>query len=53
MVCGFDIIKIIPKFLPFSAESKVPKASFLIKLYLLSPWKPFAGQMLFVAKKIK
>ena len=50
-VSGFNIEKIIPKFLPFSTESKIPKISFLTKIYLISPFKPFAGQMLFVAKK--
>lgn len=49
--CGFDVILLKPKFLPFSTHSKLPKATFLLKLYLLSPWKPFAGQMLIVSKK--
>lgn len=48
---GFEVEKLIPKFLPFSAESKLPKSNLLLRLYLLSPWKPFAGQMLVVARK--
>ncbi len=48
---GFMIEKIMPKFLPFSAESRLPKSSLLLRLYLMSPWKPFAGQMLIVARK--
>ncbi len=48
---GFKVEKIMPKFLPFSAESKLPKSIWLLKLYLMLPWKPFAGQMLVVARK--
>jgi len=49
--CGFEIKKIFPKFLPFSTESKLPKNTWLIRIYLMSPWKPFAGQMLVIARK--
>jgi len=49
---GFRVEKIMPKFLPFSVESTLPKSSLLVRLYLISPWKPFAGQMLVVARKI-
>jgi len=48
---GFSIERIFPKFLPFSADSKLPKSGLLIRLYLKSPWKPFAGQMLVIARK--
>lgn len=48
---GFKIIKIIPKFLPFSLNSKFPVMPFLIKLYLYSPIKPFGGQFLIIAEK--
>ena len=50
----FEIIKKIPKFLPFSLQSRpsiIPVFPLLIRAYLHSPWKPFAGQMLFVARK--
>jgi ubiquinone/menaquinone biosynthesis C-methylase UbiE len=49
--CGFRVEKIMPKFLPFSAESKLPTSGLWLRLYLMSPWKPFAGQMLIVARK--
>ena len=52
-VAGFKVEKIMPKFLPFSAESKLPASGLLLRLYLMSPWKPFAGQMLIVARKQK
>lgn len=50
---GFTITKFIPKFLPFSVASILPVSPLLIKLYLLSPIKPFAGQMLCIATKQK
>lgn len=48
--CGFEIAAVQPRFLPFSMQSRVPKAPFLVRLYLHSPVKPFAGQMLVVAQ---
>lgn len=45
-VHGFQILESIPGFLPFSIKSsKAPVRPWLIKLYLASPWKPFAKQM--------
>lgn len=49
------IVKYWKKFLPFSLKSRpsiIPVFPFLIRAYLHSPIKPFAGQMLFVSKKI-
>ena len=46
---GFTIQDLKPRFLPFSMKSKFPKISWLVRLYLHSPIKPFAGQMLVVA----
>jgi SAM-dependent methyltransferase len=49
---GFEIDFCAPKFLPYSMrEARVPISPFLIKLYLNSPIKPRAGQMLIVARK--
>jgi hypothetical protein len=48
---GFSIICCKPRFIPFSIKSRLPKARPLIWLYLRSPIKPFAGQMLIIAKK--
>ena len=43
---GYRIISCTPGFLPFSLKSRFPVAAWLVRLYLLLPWKPFAKQML-------
>ena len=51
---GFEIELAMPRFLPFSLKSRpsiIPVLPIIIRAYLNSPVKPFAGQMLFVAKK--
>jgi ubiquinone/menaquinone biosynthesis C-methylase UbiE len=48
---GFETIKIIPKFLPFSLKSRLPKSYLLTKLYLYSFYKPMAKQMLLILRK--
>lgn len=48
---GFMIVQSVPRFLPFSIKaSKGPVRPWLIKLYLASPWKPLAKQMLIRAR---
>lgn len=49
----FEIVKKMPRFLPFSLKSRpsiIPIHPIIIRTYLNSPIKPFAGQMLFVTK---
>lgn len=43
---GYVILECRPGFLPFSIVSRLPVNRQLIRLYLWSPWKPFAKQML-------
>ena len=48
----FRIVRAWPKFLPFSLGSRprlLPISPLVIRAYLHSPWRPLAGQMLFVA----
>lgn len=50
---GFKIIRQEPRFLPFSMKSRsrfLPVSSWLVRLYLSLPWRPLAGQMLFIAE---
>lgn len=49
---GYEIEKCIPRFVPFSMKSRLPKSYFLTKLFVNSPIRPTAKQMLVVAKKV-
>lgn len=49
---GLRIERVEPKFLPYSMrESRLPTMPWLIRAYLRSPIRPWAGQMLVVAGK--
>ena len=49
---GFSIDLVQPRFMPYSMRnSRLPITSWLVTLYLKSPLKPMAGQMLVVATK--
>lgn len=50
---GFTVLRMMPRFLPFSIKARGPKWPWLLRLYLASPWRPFAGQMFVVARKTK
>jgi SAM-dependent methyltransferase len=45
---GFSALNVIPRFLPFSLKSRLPKSYWLTKFYLLSFYRPMAKQMLLV-----
>lgn len=45
------ICRLVPGFLPFSMNGRLPKSGILTWLYLISPWKPLAAQMYVVAEK--
>jgi hypothetical protein len=46
---GYTIRACHPRFMPLSVKSRLPVHPFLIRLYLMSPWKPMGGQMLVLA----
>lgn len=51
---GFTIELSRPRFLPFSLRSRpslIPAHPLIVRAYIHAPWKPFAGQMLIVARK--
>ena len=49
---GFRIIDVQPRFVPYSMQGvRIPIAAWLVKAYLMSPFKPAAGQMLVIAQK--
>jgi SAM-dependent methyltransferase len=47
---GFEVIDLRARFLPLTIKSRLPVSSFLIRLYLLSPWKVMGKQMLIRAR---
>ena len=48
---GFKVVHSVPRFMPFSIKSSLPVWPWLIRLYLMSPFKPLAGQMLVSATR--
>jgi SAM-dependent methyltransferase len=50
---GFNVIRNIPRFLPYTMKSKVPSAALLVKIYLKLPfaWPIFGKQFLVIAEK--
>jgi SAM-dependent methyltransferase len=47
---GFELVEVQGRFIPYSFKSRFPKSAFLTELYLKLPWRPFAGNMLVVAR---
>ena len=47
---GFTPTKIVPKFLPLTLKSRLPKSYILTKIYLHSPFRPMGKQMLLIFK---
>lgn len=50
---GYRILECRRALLPFSIKSKLPVSPMLIRLYLLSPWKPAAKQMFIRAQPVQ
>ncbi|MFN8938858.1 MAG: class I SAM-dependent methyltransferase [Acidobacteriota bacterium] len=48
---GFHLLRVEGRFTPFSMKSRIPVAEWLIRLYLVLPWRPLAGQFLIVAER--
>ena len=46
---GFRVVRCVPRFLPLTLISRMPVHPLLIRLYLMSPFKPMAKQMLISA----
>ena len=50
---GYGIERVERRFLPFSFKSRLPRSYWLTRLYLTLPWRPLAGQMLVVGRKLE
>ena len=48
---GWTLERVHARYMPFSVKSSIPVSRLLIRCYLASPIKPFAGQMMIVAHK--
>jgi SAM-dependent methyltransferase len=53
-LAGFDVERVIPRFLPYTTKSRIPQTAFLIKAYLKLPlaWKVIGKQCLVIGKKV-
>jgi len=51
---GFEVEKVLSRFLPYTTKNNTPKWPFLIHAYLLLPiaWKILGRQMFIIGKKI-
>jgi SAM-dependent methyltransferase len=49
---GLEPVEVVPRFLPFSVDSRLPAWPWLLALYLKLPYRPAAGQMLVVAERV-
>ena len=45
------VTRVVPRLLPFSFKSLLPRSYWLTKIYLQLPWRPMAKQMLAVAQR--
>jgi SAM-dependent methyltransferase len=48
---GYAIVRVEPRFMPFTLKSRLGGLSRAIPFYLRLPWRPFAGQMLVIARR--
>jgi ubiquinone/menaquinone biosynthesis C-methylase UbiE len=50
---GFELERVIPRFLPFTTKSAIPQHPLLVRAYLAFPpiWRVMGGQFLIVARK--
>lgn len=52
-LCGFEVERVVPRFLPYTVKQRVPRWPGLVRLYLRLPflWRLFGRQMLLVARR--
>ena len=49
---GYEVLSVVPRFLPLTVKSRLPVSPWLIRAYLASPIKLFGKQMLITARPI-
>lgn len=52
---GFEVERLIPRFLPYTTKSRLPRARWLVRLYLRTPlaWRVLGKQTLLVARAVQ
>lgn len=52
-ISGFEIVRVVPQFLPYTMQAKLPPLPIFVRLYLLLPlaWPIFGKQFLVIARK--
>lgn len=53
VLAGFELTKVVPRFLPYTVRSRLPRSTSLVHAYLRLPllWPLFGRQMLLVARR--
>lgn len=49
--CGYEVLRVEPRFLPLTLKSRLRHGHMLTPLYLKLPYRPFASQMLVIARR--
>jgi SAM-dependent methyltransferase len=50
---GYEVIELLPRFLPLTVKSRLPASAGLVGAYLASPIKPFGKQMMVRARPVR
>ncbi len=50
-VSGFDVVRCEPRFLPLTLKSRLRHGYRFVPMYLRSPFRPLAGQMLVIGRR--
>jgi len=50
---GYEVLQVVPRFMPLTVKSRLPVAPWLIRAYLRSPIKPMGKQMLLRARPLR
>ena len=55
VACGFNVVKNIPRFLPYTTKSRLPRGDWLVSTYLRVPiaWRLMGAQAFIVAEPAK
>lgn len=54
-ISGFEMVQVVDRFLPYTTQSRLPQAAWLVRAYLLMPisWRFLGKQFLVIARKTR